>query len=254
MKWNTNWQDAQVTTAQPTTLSEIITERIRLYERLDWVLEVTDDDIQALIAAAAETEQRIIAAGLNPKPHGVYRIGIIPACLTELHPHKMRTLLRDLLGRTDYEAWGYVNTDYYDEADSPKDIPHGFTENDIGKVFFLVEDENAPGHNSEMPGSLLADMAWEEKRNAAWTAWKEKFASAGVVKALNYALHGLLWLGDVAAWDKALGRVGVYDYIEQPYDAERNLCPCGDVDGDEAEWRARWPDARSRYAVASVVW
>jgi len=71
---------------------------------------------------------------------------------------------------------------------------------------------------------------------------------------LNYALYGLLLLGDVADWDHALGRVGCYDFIEQPYDIGRDLCPYGCVSGGGARWRARYADACSLYAAAPVVW
>jgi hypothetical protein len=253
MKWNTEKSSNPVTTPQ-IALDGIIAERLRLYERLGWVSEVSEEDISALIADAKATEQRILDAGLNPKPHGVYRIGIIPACCRPLYPQTLRRTLRDLLGQTGYDSWGYVNSDYYGKPDEEKDIPNGFTEADIGKVFFLVEDEDAPGRNPDMPGSLLANMCWGEERDSAWKEWAAKYQNAGTVRSLNYATHGLIWLGDTADWYNALGRIGCYDYIEQPYDIRRSLCPCGSVDGSGADWRADRAGALSDCAAAAVVW
>jgi hypothetical protein len=254
MKWTTDALTAQTTVKQPTILGKIITERIRLYEQLNWLTDVTEADIETLINEAESTEQRIVAAGLNPKPHGVYRIGIIPACFAAIHPHYMRKTLRDLLGQTDVDDWGYVNTNYYGDTNEPRNVLHGFTYADMGKVFFLVEDIDAPGHNPKMPGSLLADMYWGKERDKAWTEWKLQYETAGTVKALNFALHSLIWLGDINDWNNALGRIGYYDYIEQPYDPKQLLCPFGSIHIDAARWSARDSGADATCAIAPVVW
>jgi hypothetical protein len=250
MKWTTEQPAVPIT---PTMLGNIITGRINLYERLGWLTDVTDADTEALIKEAQAAEQRIIAAGLNPKPHGVYRIGIIPAFFSALHPHILRKTLRNLMEGQDND-WGYVDSDYYGEESEPKVVPHGLTEADIGKIFFLVEDKDAPGHNPGMPGSLLSGMRWGEERDAAWAEWKQKFAAAGTVKALNYAAHGLIWLGDIGNWNDAFGSIGYYDYIEQPYDAGRDLCPYGFVRGGGVLWGACYAGAHSGCAAVPVVW
>jgi hypothetical protein len=253
MKWITERPTTPIATLPTVPFDGIIAGRLRLYEQMGWVSDVTDDDIDAAIKAAQATEQRILDAGLNPKPHGVYRLGLIPACFAALQPHLMRQTLRDLLGQQSYNGWGYLSTIYYGTADSAIRRPDGFSTDDIGKVLFLVEDEDAPNRNFDMPGSLLTNMPWGEERDAAWQEWKQKFAAVNP-HALNYASHSLIWLGDTAGWGNALGRVGCYDYVEQPYDISRRFCPYGNVDADEAAWRADGTDADSCYAVAAVVW
>jgi hypothetical protein len=239
---------------QQTTLEDIIIDLITLYQQLGWVYEVTENDIDMLIKEAKATENRIIEAGLNPKPHGVYRIGIIPANFNALRPYKMRKILRKLHRlEPENHYWGLVNPYYRKWGKS--EIWDNFTETDTGKVFFLVEDKDAPGYNANMPGSLLANMDWGDARDSAFANWKQKFKAAGTIHALNYATHGLIWLGEVKNWDKALGRIGHYDYIEQPVDIKRGLYPCGCIHTDEAMFGVTTDAAaHPNRTIAAVVW
>ena len=236
-----------------------------LYQKIGWLDDISKEDISTRVKAAQETEARIIADGLNPKPHGRYRLFLIPSenRWVELHPTKMRPLLRDLLGQNNYEDWGWTNSEYYRTPDAPKTtlvvdgkelpIDHGFTLDDVGKIGFLVEDENAPGHNPDMPGSLLADMPWGEERNNAGADWQAKYPNTKP-QFVNYAIKGLLNLGDINNWDDAFGRVGYTDCISQPFDVVRSLGPYVGVYSDEAEWDANCAGADPDCAAAAVVW
>jgi len=240
-------------TGAMTSLDVVVAERLQLYKWLNWRSDVTDDAIDAKIRKARSTEKRILDAGLNPKPHGVYSVGIIPDDFTVLHPHVMRKTLADILGVRNSKDWGYVHTDYYGTPENPKFIPHGFSDHDRGKVVFLVEDEDAPGHSPYMPGSLLSGLYWGSDSWYAWEEWAVKYASV-TPKPLNYASHGLIWLGDTVEWWSALGSRGNYDYISQPYDVTHELCPYGNADGTGAWWDMRSAFVGSLYAVAPVVW
>jgi len=236
-----------------------------LYQQIGWLEDVTADDITNQIAAARATERRIISEGLNPKPHGRYRLFMIPNSTKWplLHPTKMRPILRDLLGKSDYKGWGWINREYYGTPDAPKTtlvvnnkeqpIDHGFTADDVGKIGFLVEDKFAPGHNPVMPGSLLSDMAWDEKRLKLGADWQAQYPNTKP-RFVNYAIKGLLNLGDITNWDDAFGRTGYTDFISQLFDAKRDLCSCGGLYDCGAGWDADGGGADSRYAAAAVVW
>jgi len=236
-----------------------------LYHQLNWLEGIPVNDINALIAAAQTTERRILADGLNPKPHNRYRLFLIPSevKLPLLHPTKMRILLKNLAGQDETENWGHVSSKYYGTSDVPKTtliineqelpIDHGFTSDDAGKIGFLIEDTLAPGYNPDMPGSLLANMPWGGERLKAWNDWVIKHTNIKP-KAVNYAIQGLLNLGNIKKWDDAFGSTGIIDYISQPFDVERNLYPCGCIDYGEAEWGVRSSNAYAIYAASAVVW
>jgi len=252
------WIKSPITTIQQTldatsTLKDVTKGILDLYVHIGWLTGYTDDKLQVLYEQTQVTKKRIISAGLNPKPGGRYRIGIIPACFEQLHPQIMHRILCFL--RREDDKWGYVNSDYYGDKINLKDITHGFTDSDIGKVIFLVEDAKAPGHNPDMPGSLLANMRWGAERDEAWSNWWEKFVAVDNIQPLNYASHSLFLLGDtICDWGNALGRVGYYDYISQPYDVTQCLCPYGCVRNDGPEWCAGSAGEDSYYAAAAVVW
>ncbi|MCL2095077.1 hypothetical protein FWH13_03065 [Candidatus Saccharibacteria bacterium] len=144
-----------------------------------------------------------------------------------------------------------ANPDYYGKENanyvSPP-IP-------AGAWVFLVEGDDTK--NESMPWAVARDMEWGEKRLEKATGYLRHLRDKGVSAALvDHRIHALLWAADRKAdcWKTTLGQVGFVDYIGQPYNARRDLCPCGDVGGDEAGWNAGGPDAASGFAGASVVW
>ena len=265
MKWINTTNNVIDETAANEGLEYKVKHICTLYQQIGWIEDVSEEDIAAQIKAAKATEQRIIADGLNPKPHGRYRLFLIPseAQWPLLHPTKMRSMLCDLLGQNNYVNWGNVKSDYYGKPDAPKTtlfvngkewpIEHGFTCDDIGKIGFLVEDVTAPGYNPDIPGSLLTNMPWGEERFILWHEWAAKYQKSKPI-SVNYAIQSLLQLAGVDDWDNVFGSKGVIEYISQPYDSKRFLCPCGGIGGSEARWDANCDSGGNGCAVAAVVW
>lgn len=153
----------------------------------------------------------------------------------------------------------FVDDRYYGAEGDPRAIEHGFTEADLGSVFFLAESADIskmPGHLPNLPGSICADMQWDSERNETFRAFCEKFAAAGEGRAVNYLSHSLIYAHDMSRklFDDTLGhKVGGTDYIQMPYDAERSLCPYGYVLDCKPSWWTRDTRAVSYIAATFLV-
>jgi len=254
-------QGASLAPEYQTSLEDNVVEWYHFYYRIVWAgqskkcQEDAGRDILKLISNAKATERRIIAAGLDPKPGGKYRLMIIPPNFSKISPYMMRVLLRDLLDHSDYDSWGHVDETYY--VSSIQEILRGevFDEADTCKVAFLVEDPKAPYHDPRAPGSLFVDTEFGPDLKSVFEAWREEVSSPGLtIQSLNCITHSLLWLGDVADWGNALGSSSIaYGYVEQLHKARRGLFPYGHVIGGEARWDACLALAPT-IAVAAIAW
>ena len=206
--------------------------------------------IEKAIARAAHFE----ANGLTLCRHENGALGGFVLTTLDLKPHIMGKYINSKVG-----AGYYVNTDYYGSEDEPKVIDHGFTEADIGSVFFIAQATDLsqmPGHNPNIPGSICANMRWGKERDEAFAAFCAKFAHVGEGRAVNYLSHSLIYAHDLnrGLYGSTLGRVGFVDYIQQAYDIDKDLCPYGGVDDvGKPEWYAGDAGARADYAAVFLV-
>jgi hypothetical protein len=137
---------------------------------------------------------------------------------------------------------GYlVNADYYGQKNNPNIIDHGFTEADLGSVYFVVEATDVsrmPGHDPNIPGSLCANMPWGEERNAKFETFCTTFSHAGECRAVNYLSHGLILLHDLNRHllNSTLGSNNYIDYIQQEYDHAHGPYPYFSIDYGQPWW------------------
>ena len=213
----------------------------------------TPDEAENIITKAKERLAHIEANGLKVCRHknGALR-GFVLAKLDWTAEEVGQVLNKA------YDQGYYVGDNFKAlRAEWPADA-HGFTPEDIGTVFFLAESadpDNMPSHNPDIPGSLCADMRWGPQRDAAFQAFCDKFASAGECRAVNPVSHAHIYLHDAnrGLFAKTLGACGYIDYITMPYDTERGLCACGNVDECGPKWRALDPRAGVYFAAALLV-
>jgi hypothetical protein len=215
--------------------------------------EYEPGEADTIIDKAVERITAIEAAGLKvcSHPNGELR-GFVLTTL-DLDPYTIGQHIDTAVG-----AGYYVNSDYYGKEDSLKTIDHGFTEADLGSVFFVVEAvdiDKMPGHNSDIPGSICANMRWSKDRDDKFTAFAAEFAAAGEVRAVNYLSHSLIYLHDLnrQLYGSTLGKVGYVDYIQQKYDIDTGLCPYGYVNDDGPKWDACNAEAYSDCAAVCLV-
>ncbi len=232
-----------------------IIETLRIHYKLGWIAGYTEAGVAEVVSQAEGKLQQIKSAGLNIATCGDGKLchGILPANFEVLHPTIFRQALATLRSRDC--NWGHVDIAYYGTADNPKPVPHGFEgQNVAGKPFFVLHDSKAPGHNPIIPGSVLSDMAWGPRRDEAAQELLTKYQQLDSTlnfAFLNYATHGLIWLSQIYDLSDALGRVGLYDNIGQPYNTP-GPCPCSG--GGGPFWSARYADASPNCAAAVLVW
>ena len=210
-------------------------------------------EAEAIIEQAKTRLAHIEANGMQVCRHENGALMGFVLTTLDLSPHVMGAHIDSIIG----DGY-YVNKEYYGTADAPKAIAHGFTEADLGTVFFVAEAADTgkmPGHRNDMPSSICANMRWGKERDDVFAAFAEDFKAAGEIRAVNYLSHALIYAHDLARqlYATTLGRIGVVDYIQQDYDVDNHLCPYGNVDDGRPEWGAERAEARSDYAAAVLV-
>jgi hypothetical protein len=95
--------------------------------------EYDPGEAEAIVDRAYERAIQIEQNGLTICRHKSGELRGFVLTTLDLHPYTMGQYLDRAVG-----AGYYVNSDYYGSKDSPKAIAHGFTEADLGSVFFVV--------------------------------------------------------------------------------------------------------------------
>ncbi|MDR0979539.1 MAG: hypothetical protein LBM12_00005 [Candidatus Nomurabacteria bacterium] len=241
-----NREVKDLTQADPRTLiADLVLSAPVIYE---------DGEAEAIISKAVERLAQIEANGLKVCRHqnGALR-GFVLTTL-DLSPYTVGQHIDSVL-----DKYYYVNSAYYGKESDPKGIDHGFAEADLGSVFFIAEAADiskTPNNNSDIPGSLCANTRWGDERDQAFRVFCAEFQAAGEGRAVNYHSHSLIYLHDLKRnlFTDTLGADGWIDYIQQPYDIGRDLCPCGGVDCvGRPIWDADSAGAGGGYVAAFLV-